>query len=124
MAHEAVIFERIHAQVLAVAGLLETAMRRLAHDHEMSVDPAAAIAQAGRGRHGARDIPRPDRGCQSIVRIIGPADCLLDLLERRDRYHGSEHFAANDLIVLRRTRHYGGLVEESLARGGAAAARV
>ncbi len=42
-----VVFQCVDRHVLAVAGLLQAAMRHLVDEHEVGVDPGAAILQAG-----------------------------------------------------------------------------
>ena len=49
MANGCVILERVHRHVLAVARAFQTTMRHLVNQHEMRVDPGAAVAEA-RGR--------------------------------------------------------------------------
>src|ERR671921_146644 len=52
VADRRVILQGVHAHVLAVAGLLESAMGHLVDEHEMAVHPGAAVLQARRRGHG------------------------------------------------------------------------
>jgi hypothetical protein len=59
MARDGVVLERVHGEVLAVARGLQPAMRHLVHQHEVGVDPGAAIMKPrGRG-HALTDVRGP-----------------------------------------------------------------
>lgn len=60
MPDHGVILQRVGAEVFAVAGLFQAAVGHLINQHEMGVDPGAAIAEGGGGLHGAADIAGPD----------------------------------------------------------------
>ena len=78
MADDGIILQRIGRHVLAIAGLLKPAMRHFIDQHEMRVDPGAAITQPGRRGHGATDILGPDRGGEAVIAVIGDGDGVVD----------------------------------------------
>ena len=55
-----VVLEPVHREVLAVAGLLEAAVRHLGDERDVVVDPHAAEAQRLRDPQRAADVARPD----------------------------------------------------------------
>src|SRR5207248_1265299 len=61
VAGHGVVFQRVGAQILAVAGLPHAAMRHLVGQHEMAIDPGAAVTKARRRRQPARNVFGPDR---------------------------------------------------------------
>src|SRR6476646_2275887 len=77
MSCDGVVLQRIHREVLTVTGRLETAMRHLVHQHEVSVDPSAAVLEARRRRHAPADVCGPHRGGEPVIAIVGPANCLV-----------------------------------------------
>jgi hypothetical protein len=115
VAHGGVVLQRVGRHVLAVAGLLDAAMRHLVGQHEVGVDPGAAVLQPrGRG-HRAADILGPHRRGEAVVAVIGPGDRLVDIGEAGDRDHRAEHLAAHDLVLLQRAGDDGRLVIEAAA---------
>ena len=60
MAYSGIVFERIDGHILAVAGLLHATMGHLIDEHEMGVEPSAAILKASGATHRKADIPGPD----------------------------------------------------------------
>ena len=91
-------------------------MRHLVDQHEVRVDPGAAVLQLLGHPHGACRRPgsrrwRPGRSSESLAQ----ADDLLRIGEARHRHHRAEHFALHDLVVLPGARHHRGLVEEAVA---------
>src|SRR3990172_9971860 len=95
-----VVFQCVDRHVLAVAGLLEAAVRHLAHHGQVVVDPDRAEAQPARRVQRPVHVPTPDRGGQAVVYVVGPADRLVVVLERRDCYHRAEHLALDYLVLL------------------------
>src|SRR3990172_9912560 len=72
--HDRVVLQGVHGHVLAVAGLLEAAVRHLADDRQVVVDPHGAEAQAARGVQRAVHVRRPDGGGEAVVYGVRPAD--------------------------------------------------
>ena len=96
-------------------------MRHLADQHEVGVDPGAAITEARGGGHGAAHVLGPDRGGKAVVAVVGPAHRIVNLAEGRDRDDGAEDLAADDLVFLTGTRNDGrAVVEAALAHHRAA----
>ena len=60
MSRDRVVFQRIHRHVLAVPGMLQAPMGHLIHQHEMCVDPSAAIAKPGSSLHSPAHVTCPD----------------------------------------------------------------
>jgi hypothetical protein len=69
-------------RVLAVAGPLEPAVRHLAHQHEMRVDPRAAVLQPCGDAHRLADVVAPHGGREPVVRVVRPGDRLSASLKR------------------------------------------
>src|SRR5689334_5805707 len=76
-----VVLDRVHALVLAVAGLLEPAVRHLRHKREVVVDPDGPELDGLRDPHPLRDVAGPDRRGQSEAYVVGPGDGLLLVAE-------------------------------------------
>ena len=55
-------------------------MRHLVHQHEVGVDPSAAVLEARRRRHAPADVCGPHRGSEPVIAIVGPANCLVDIV--------------------------------------------
>ncbi|MPL93022.1 hypothetical protein SDC9_39146 [bioreactor metagenome] len=123
MPHDRVILERIDRHVLAIARLLQPAMRHLVGQHEMGVHPGAAVLQPRGDREALAHVLGPDRRRQPIVRVIRPADRLFRLVEAGDRDDGAKDLAPDDLVRLQGAGDDGRLVEEALALGDLAAGR-
>ena len=56
MAYSRVILKRIHRHVLAITRLLQAAVRHLVAQHEMRVDPRAAVLKRTGDLHCAADV--------------------------------------------------------------------
>src|ERR1700759_4721905 len=69
-----VVLKAVHGQVLAVAGVLEAAVRHLGHDRDVGVDPHRTEVQALGHPHGAAVVPGPDARGQAVLYAVGPAD--------------------------------------------------
>ena len=96
-----VVLKRIGAHVLAVARLLEAAVRHLRCQRDVVVDPDAAEAKRAGGAHGAADVARPDARRKAVVDVVGPGDRLLLVGERLDGDDRAEDLALDDLVALR-----------------------
>src|SRR5215216_2552395 len=71
------LVQRGLAEVAAVAGLLDAAVRHRRVDHLVRVDPDGADAQRAGGTVGARDVVRPDAGGEPVLDVVGDAIRLL-----------------------------------------------
>src|SRR3954470_22566702 len=67
-----VVLERVHGQVLAVAGLLVAAVGHLAGQRDVVVDPHAAEPQPVGDAQRAADVARPHRGREAVGGAVGP----------------------------------------------------
>ena len=76
-----VILQTVRRHILAVARKLLPAVRHFAHQHEMGVNPGAAILQTRAQAMRPADVPGPDRRSQTILRIVGPAQRLLFVMK-------------------------------------------
>src|SRR5205814_7856938 len=72
-----VVLERIGAQVLAVAGLLVAAVRHLADERDVVIDPDGPERETLRRVQRPAHVPRPDRGRQAVVDVVGPLERLV-----------------------------------------------
>ena len=75
-------------------------MGHLAGQHEVGVDPGAAILQGGCTGHRLADILGPDGGGEAILGVVGKGDGLLEIIDRGDGDHGAKHLLLHDLILL------------------------
>jgi hypothetical protein len=95
-----VFLERVRRHVLARPGLLEAAVRHLGRHHEVVVDLDVAEVQGPRRLHGREHVARPDARGESVARVVGHRQCLVNGIERQDREHRPEHLILDDLAVL------------------------
>src|ERR1019366_2239352 len=65
--------EPVHGQVLAVTGVLKTAVRHLRGERDMGVDPHRTEVQLPHHPHRPGVIPCPDTGGQPVLHSVGPA---------------------------------------------------
>ncbi|MNF78219.1 hypothetical protein D3C84_603920 [compost metagenome] len=121
VAHHAVVLQRIAGQVLAVAGTLEAAMGHLADQHEVAVDPGAAVLQASGDLHGLVQVAGPHRRGQAVFGVVGPIHRGSQFVEAGDGDHRAEHLALDDFVGLFAAGEQGRLVIEAGAgmHGGA-----
>src|SRR2546421_4005346 len=116
-----VVLEGVHAQVLAVARLLEAAMGHLRCKRDVVVDPHAAESKRVRDPHGAADVAGPHRSGEAIWRAVRPRDRLIFVRERLDGDDRSEDLALDHLVVLTEACHHSWLEKEPWPVGLAAA---
>src|SRR4051812_25901447 len=116
-----VVLEGVHREVLAVAGLLEAAVRHLGDQRDVVVDPHAAEAQGGADAQGPADVAGPDRAGQAVGRPVGPRDGLVLVAERLDGDDRAEDLALDHLVVLLEAGDHGRLEVEAGQVGLAAA---
>src|SRR6185295_5838686 len=109
-----VLLEAVHRQVLAVARVLEAAVRHLRHDRDVGVDPDAAEVEALGHPHRAAVVARPDRGREPVAHAVGPAHGLVLVGEALDGDDRPEDLVLHHLVVLVQAGDDGGLVEVSL----------
>ena len=100
MLDDRVVLERVHAQVLAVAGLLEAAVGHLGDERDVVVDPHAAEAQRLGDAQRAADVARPHRGGEAVAGRVGPRDRLLLVAEALHGDDRAEDLALDHLVVL------------------------
>src|SRR4051812_46208428 len=72
-----VVLEPVHREVLAVAGVLEAAVRHLGDERDVRVDPDAAEVEAPGDAHRSAVVLRPDRGGEPVLHAVGPAHRLV-----------------------------------------------
>ena len=116
-----VVLEPVHGQVLAVARVLEAAVRHLGDQRDVRVDPHAAEVQPAGHPHGAAVIGGPHRRRQPVLGPVRPGQRLVlgaELLDRDDR---AEHLLLDDLVVLAQPGDHAGLEEVPAAADPVAA---
>jgi len=59
-------------------------MGHFADEHEVRVDPGAAVLQPRGNREGLADVLRPDRRREAVVRVVSPRYRVVGILEPRD----------------------------------------
>src|SRR5699024_625496 len=82
-----VLLEAVHRQVLAMAGLLETAVRHLRDEWDVAVDPHAAEVQSTAHPHRPTEVLRPHTRGETVVDAIGPRRGLVLVRELLHRDH-------------------------------------
>src|SRR5438876_188981 len=117
-----VVLEAVHGQVLAVAGVLEAAVRHLGHDRDVGVDPHRAEVQALGHPHRAAVVLRPDARGQPVLDAVGPADRLVLVGEPLHGDDRAEDLVLDHLVVLLQVRHHGGLEQVAALPHSVAAA--
>src|SRR5215475_7150763 len=95
-----VVLERVRAEVLAVAGLLEAAVRHLRDERDVVVDPDRPELELLRRVQRASDVAGPDRGGEAVVDVVRPRDRLVVLGEPLHGHDRPEHLALDDLVLL------------------------
>src|ERR1017187_1545807 len=116
-----VILESVDRQVLAVAGMLETAVRHLGYERDVRVDPDRAEVELPGGPHRPAVITGPDARGQAVLHAVGPADGLVLGAELLHGHHRPEDFLLDHLVVLAQAGDHGGGVAESPAADPVAA---
>src|SRR4051812_4019420 len=106
-----VVLEAVHGQVLAVAGVLESAVRHLGHDRDVGIDPHGAEVQALGHPHSAAVVLRPDARGQPVLDAVGPADRLVLVGEPLHGDDRAEDLVLDHLVVLLQPRDDGGGVQ-------------
>src|SRR3954454_5197314 len=101
-----VVLEGVHREVLAVAGLLVAAVRHLADERDVVVDPHAAEAQPVGDAQRAADVTGPHRGGQAVWRAVGPGDGLVLVAELLDGDDRAEDLALDHVVVLPEVGHH------------------
>ena len=89
--------KRVRAHVLAEADGLVAAVRHLADDRDVVVDPDAAGPDLAGGPQRAEDVAGPGRGRQAVRRVVGQRDALVVGVERQHDQHRAEHLVLDDL---------------------------
>src|SRR5829696_4833935 len=118
---DGVVLERVHGEVLAVAGLLEAAVRHLGGERDVVVDPHTAETQRLGDAQPAADVARPDRRGEAVLGAVGPGDRLILFGEALDGDDRPEDLALDQLVVLPEVRDDGRLEKEARKVGLAAA---
>src|SRR4051794_32359634 len=106
-----VVLEAVHGQVLAVAGVLEAAVRHLGHDRDVSVDPPPAEVQPVGHPPPAAGVPGPPAGGQAVLDAVGPAGRLVPVGEPLDGEGRAEELGLGYLVGLAQPGHPGGGVQ-------------
>ena len=91
-------------------------MGHFADQHEVAVDPGAAVLQARCHLHGLVEVLRPDRRGQAVFRVVGPVHDLRQFIKTGDGHHRPKHFALDDFIALFATGQQRRLVIEARPR--------
>src|SRR5215208_3174905 len=106
------LVERGLAEVAAVAGLLDAAVRHGRIDHLVRVDPDRADAQRAGGAMRAREVARPYAGGEAVLDVVGDAVRLLLRGELQHPHHGPEDLLLGDPHLVAHAGEDGRLVEE------------
>ncbi len=105
------LMHEVHGQVLAVAGVLEAAVRHLGHDRDVGVDPHRAEVQALGHPHGAAVVLCPHARGQPVLDTVGPPDRLVLVGEPLDGDDRAEDLVLDHLVVLLQPGDDGGGVQ-------------
>src|SRR5919112_406170 len=71
-----VVLQPVHREVLAVAGVLEAAVRHLRDDRDVGVDPHRSEVEPLGHPHRPAVVLGPDAGGQAVLDAVGPAQRL------------------------------------------------
>ncbi len=115
MPDDGVVLQPVHRHVFAITGQFLTAVGHFADQHEVRIHPGAAVPAGGQ-TGDARDRHPPSRPTtpgRSPNHWPSPARGFI--AELCDRHHRSEHFAANNFVILLGVGQYGRLEEEAIA---------
>ena len=74
VAHGRVNLERVHRHVFAEARLFEAAVGHFVGQHEVRVDPCAAVLKPRGYIHSFTHVLRPNRRCEAVIAVVGPLD--------------------------------------------------
>src|SRR5690606_36586463 len=95
-----VVVEAVRREVLAVAGLLEAAVRHLRDQRDVGVDPHADEVQLLGHAHRAGVVLGPHRGGQRVLDAVGVLEGLVLVGEALDGDDRAEALLLDDLVVL------------------------
>ena len=117
MFHVGVLLDGVHGHVLAVAGLLVTAVRHLGRDREqVVVDPDSPELEPARRVQRPGDVACEDRGREAVADVVRHGECVRVVLEALHGHDGPEDLVLHDLGILRDIRQHRRLV---ILRSGA-----
>ena len=71
-----VVLEAVHREVLAVAGVLEAAVRHLGDERDVGVDPHAAEVEVLGEAHRAAVVLRPHARREPVLHAVRPRERL------------------------------------------------
>src|SRR6478735_10142227 len=109
-----VVLHAVHGEVLAVAGLLEAAVRHFGGKQDVGVDPHGTEVQVTAQPHGSAVVGGPDTGRQGVVHVVGHGYCLFFGAELLDGNDGAEGFLLHHVVRLLGTGDDGGFEEVAL----------
>src|SRR3954454_24581448 len=100
-----VVLETVDRKVLAVARMLEAAVRHFGNDWDVRVDPDAPEVEPPGHPHRPAVVLRPDRRRQPVLRAVGPPDRLVLVGEALHRDDRPKNLVLDDLVVLAEAAH-------------------
>src|SRR5689334_7288917 len=106
-----VVLEPVDREVLAVAGVLEPAVRHLGDERDVGVHPDAPEVELLRHPHRAAVVLGPHRGGEAVLDAVGPGERLGLVGELLDGDDRAEDLGLDLLVVLLEAREHRGLVE-------------
>src|SRR6478609_11386268 len=71
-----VVLEAVAGEVLAVAGVLEAAVRHLGDERDVGVDPDSAEVEPARHPQGTGVVAGPDARGERVLDVVGPGQRL------------------------------------------------
>src|SRR5262249_25167269 len=95
-----VVLEPVDRQVLAVARVLEPAVRHLRHEGNVGVDPHRTEIEAPRHSHGPTMVAGPHAGRKAVLDTIRPAYGVFIIVKSLDSDHWAEDLVLHHLVVL------------------------
>src|SRR3954466_1242360 len=110
-----VALPRFAALLAAITAHFEATERRVRMIFVPTVQPYGARLDPISEAQGAAEIARLNSRGESEARIVGDADCVVLILERDDRQHGTENLLARYLQLVGCVGENGGLDEKALA---------
>src|SRR4051812_48457132 len=101
-----VLLDRVDRHVVAVAGLLEAAVRHLGDERDVVVHPHGAELQPAGYAHRAAHVAGPDARGQAVVDVVRPRHRLVLRREALHRHHRAEHLTLDHLVALLEVRDH------------------
>src|SRR5438105_4191730 len=116
MARCRVVLERVVGLFLPITRFAAPAVRHLTGKRKMRVDPGRAEFELGGNTQRCSAVPRPNRGCEPVIRLVDEADDILQIPKPTDRNDRAEYLLALDLVLREGVGYDSGAEEKAATR--------